>query len=267
MVRSPKSMWWIRTGGLLFVGLALAGPLALPAAAEARTGITDARGATSTAGTTSTTLATTTPSPPQLVTTNFVCSNGSCAVGPGDTGMAFVAGLIGTGGPAYYGPECNPNLMTVSSGSLPPGLKLGEPICEWAITGTPTAAGTWSFTVRIDPQPDGFGLPRGPAGFQQLSITIGSGTADRLLVSGAVWVRRTIDLVVSGFDVNAGATSTWKVTGTGQVLGTFTERAAANGGNGSFRVARIMNVPPSSVTVSDSLGSSVTVPVIRNNQY
>ena len=72
---------------------------------------------------------------------------------------------------------------------------------------------------------------------------------------------------MSGFDVNAGATYTWTVTATGQVLGTFTERPADNGGDGSFRVTHYMNVPPSSVTVSDSLGSSVTVPVVRNNQY
>jgi hypothetical protein len=270
MGRSSKSRSWIGTAAFFVVGLALAGPLVLIAAAGARTGTTGASGATrstNTASTVAPTTTTTTASPPRLTTTNFVCSNGSCTVGPGDTGIAFEAGLIGTGGPAYSGPECNSYLMKVSSGALPPGLQLGEPICEWEITGTPTAAGTWSFRVRIEPQLDGFGHPRGPAGFQQLSITIGSGTADRLLVSGAVWVRRTIDLVVSGFDVNAGATYTWTVTATGQVLGTFTERPAYDGGDSSFRVAQFMNVPPSSVTVSDSLGSSVTVPVVRDNQY
>src|SRR6266852_881904 len=93
--------------------------------------------------------AATAPAPPTLITSNFACSNGVCEVGPGNVGMPFAAGLIGTGGPTYYGPECNPYIMTVISGSLPPGLQLGEPVCEWTITGTPTHAGAYSFTVQI----------------------------------------------------------------------------------------------------------------------
>ena len=126
--------------------------------------------------------------PPRLVTTNFVCSNGSCAIGPGDTGMAFEAGLIGTGGPVYYGPESAELLSHdgVEGGALPPGLQLGEPICEWEITGAPTVVGTWSFTVRITPQPNNLGQQTGAGRLSAASsITIGSGTADRLFVSAA----------------------------------------------------------------------------------
>jgi hypothetical protein len=139
--------------------------------------------------TTMTTPTTTTASPaaPAIQTSNFVCNSGVCAIGPGDVGLAFAAGLIGTGGPAYSGPECNPYLMTIVSGNLPRGLQLGEPICEWEIYGTPTKAGTYGFTVQIAPQPDGLCHPRGPAGFQQFSITIGTGSADRLLVFGATY--------------------------------------------------------------------------------
>ena len=57
-------------------------------------------------------------------------------------GLPFAAGLDGTGGPTYTGPECNPYTMKVISGSLPPGLQFGEPVCEWTVTGTPTKAGT-----------------------------------------------------------------------------------------------------------------------------
>ena len=45
---------------------------------------------------------------PTLNTSDFACSNGVCEVGPGNVGLPFAAGLPGTGGPAYYGPECDP---------------------------------------------------------------------------------------------------------------------------------------------------------------
>ena len=100
--------------------------------------------------------------------------------------MSFAAGLIGTGGPAYDGPECNPYVMKVVSGSLPPGLVLGEPICEWTIAGTPTHAGTYAVTVQIAPQPNNLGQSAGPSGTQQFTVTIGTGTPDRL----SSWSRR-----------------------------------------------------------------------------
>jgi hypothetical protein len=206
-------------------------------------------------------------SPPKIITSNFVCSSGVCAIGPGDVGMPFAAGLIGTGGPPYGGPECNPYLMSVVTGSLPPGMQLGEPICEWEITGTPTSAGTYTFTVQIAPQPDGFGNPRGPDGFQQFNVTIGTGGADRLLVE-AVWVRKFLSLRVSGFDVNNGATYTVYVTSTGAKLGSFTEKTPDNGGDGSLRAAFYQNAPvPSELTVTDSLGTRVTIPVGIDNNY
>ena len=43
--------------------------------------------------------------PPTLITSNFACSSGVCEVGPGNVGMPFAAGLIGTGGPAYLVPS------------------------------------------------------------------------------------------------------------------------------------------------------------------
>jgi hypothetical protein len=211
--------------------------------------------------------ATAASSPPAIVTSNFVCSQGVCAIGPGNKGMAFAAGLVGTGGLTYYGPECNPYIMTVTSGSLPPGLQLGEPICEWEIFGTPTSSGTYNFTVQIAPQPNNLGQTVGPDGYQQFSITIGTGTSDRLFLSRAVWTRKCLTVQVHGFDVNNSATYTVYVTSTGAKLGTITEKDPYNGGDGTLLANFRANTAPSSLTVTDSVGGSATIPVTINNSY
>jgi hypothetical protein len=211
--------------------------------------------------------ATATSSPPVIVTSNFVCSQGGCAIGPGNKGMAFAAGLVGTGGPAYSGPECNPYIMKVTAGTVPPGLQLGEPICEWEISGTPTTSGTYNFTVRIAPQPNNLGQSVGPDGYQQFSIHIGTGTSDRLFLKAAIWIRKFLRLQVDGFDANNGATYTVSVTSTGAKLGTITEKDPDNGGDGTLLANFAASTAPSSLTVTDSLGSSATIPVTINNSY
>ena len=91
--------------------------------------------------------------PPSIVktwagATIYPCSNGTCTIGPGNTGMPFAAALIGTGGPPQT-LESNSYQMSVVSGSLPPGLRLALPNTEWMILGTPTKAGTYTFTIQI----------------------------------------------------------------------------------------------------------------------
>jgi hypothetical protein len=210
---------------------------------------------------------TATPAPPVMVTSNFACSGAVCQVGPGNVGLPFAAGLNATGGPTYYGPECNPYVMTVVSGSLPPGLQFGQPDCEWTITGTPTHAGTYPFTVQIAPQPNNLGQSAGPSGTQQLTITIGTGTSDRLHLAYAVWAPNTVNkyLQISGFDANAGATFTAYVTSTGKEIGTFAERALWNDGSilSNFAVSPnagiLSETNPGTITVKDSLGGSATI--------
>ena len=211
--------------------------------------------------------ATATTATPTMITSNFVCSNGVCAIGPGDVSMPFEAELSATGGMGG-GAECNPYTMVVKSGNLPPGLQLGEPICEWVISGTPTQAGSYDFTVQITPEPNNLGQV-GPAGTQQLSITIGAGTADRLILIGAVWSPHSVNqfLQVRGFDVNSGATYTVYVTATGAELETITERTPDNGGDGSFNGEFRTNTDPKNLTVRDSLGGSATIPVTVNDKY
>ncbi|HXZ71647.1 MAG TPA: putative Ig domain-containing protein, partial [Streptosporangiaceae bacterium] len=109
---------------------------------------------------------------PTLDTSHFACSNGVCEIGPGNVGTSFAAGLYATA------PNSPTFLITVVSGSLPPGLQLasqnGDP---WTITGTPTTAGTYAFTVQITAS--NTNGPYGPSATQQLTITIGTGSSDR----------------------------------------------------------------------------------------
>src|SRR6202453_1168722 len=185
--------------------------------------------------------------PPALITSNFVCSSGVCQVSPGNKGQPFAAGLTGTGGPAYTGPECNPYTMSVISGSLPPGLQFGEPDCEYIISGTPTTAGTYSFTVQITPQP--------------LTITVGTGTSDRLANTGAAFNGHLFEVFVSGFDVNTSALYTVSIASTGQVL---IPAQTADNADGHWEListhfSRDPCAGACNVTITDSLGSSVTV--------
>lgn len=203
-----------------------------------------------------------TPAPPTLITSNFACNNGVCEVGPGNVGMPFAAGLHGTGG-APGGGECNPYIMTVISGSLPPGLQFGEPDCEWTITGTPTQAGTYSFTVQITPQPNNLGQSTGPSGTKQLTITIGTGSSDRLVVTGASYNGHQARLYVDGFDVNISALYSVSATSDGELLIPAQANTSASD-DGSLALTAHINDPcgvlnSCNITLKDSLGSSVTV--------
>jgi len=88
--------------------------------------------------------------------------------------------------------------MKIISGTLTPGLQLSLPFTEWTVTGTPTQAGTYPFTVQFTPDP-GHRPPRravrdpaahrhhrhrqlGPAGGHR---TVPSGHQFRLYVDGS----------------------------------------------------------------------------------
>jgi hypothetical protein len=206
-------------------------------------------------------------SPPQIETTIvgatiYPCSNGTCSIGPGNTGLPFAAALDPTGGPTYTGPESNGYQMSVFSGSLPPGLKLALPDAEWMIMGNPTKAGTYTFTIGI------VDLAGGPEGFHQFSITIGNGSSDKLVVaSPAHYYTEVGDLQVAGFDVNISATYTVSNSATGATIGTLREENSCDGlpndGDGHLFSNFSLVSSPAQITITDSLGNSITIPVTR----
>ena len=209
-----------------------------------------------------------TTAPPTLITSNFACSNGVCEVGPGNVGMSFAAGMYGTGGPTCTPGPCTGNngeyfVMSVVSGSLPPGLQLDTTFSGtgvWTVDGTPTQAGTYAFTVQISPRQAG----GGPSSTQQLTITVGTGHSDRAQIRSAGWDGHTSTLAISGWDANISALWSVSVTSTGRVLTSNQPRTAYYPIDGS-QVVRIGTGYPCplrtgcDLTVTNNLGSSVTV--------
>jgi hypothetical protein len=150
--------------------------------------------------------------------------------------------------------------MSVTSGSLPPGLRLGGntsfgEYCDNIISGTPTS-GTYPFTVTVQAQPNSLGQP-GPSGTQQLTITIGAGTSDRLADVSASYNGHTHRLLVDLYDANIGALYTVTVTGTGKQV--FAPQSLSPG---SVLGAGTDPCSGCDLTVTNSLGSSATVPLV-----
>ncbi len=160
----------------------------------------------------------------------------------------------------YYGDDFK---MEIISGSLPPGLQLSLPSTEWTVTGTPTQAGTYSFTVQFTPTQDAPSGSGGPSGTQQLSITIGTGSSDRLTVTGAAYNGHQNRLYVDGFDVNISALYSVYKTSTGSLVIPAQPNNSA-WKDGYLAVTASVNDPcgalnSCNITLKDSLGSSVTV--------
>jgi hypothetical protein len=94
------------------------------------------------------------------------CTNGpapltlACAGGTGQVGVPYSSAFVASGGVAPY-------TFSIVSGSLPPGLTLNT--STGAVTGTPTAAGTFSFTVQVS---DSTAIPGSNVGTTQINCSI-----------------------------------------------------------------------------------------------
>jgi hypothetical protein len=203
--------------------------------------------------------------PPTMDTSTFACNNGVCEVGPGNVGTPFASGLnvkIGSYTPPVERNYGSYYTMKIISGALPPGLQLSLPGAEWTVTGTPTQAGTYPFTVQFTPtQNNPFG--QGPPGTQQLTITIGTGSSDRLTAIGASYSRHQNRLYVNGFDVNTSALYSVYKTSTGTLV-IPAQPNTSTWHDGILTLAAYVIDPcgdlgTCNLTLTDSLGSSVTL--------
>ena len=86
----------------------------------------------------------------------LVITNASDQLAPGRVGVSYATGVFADGGVPPY-------RWSLIAGRLPPGLSLTT--SPGRITGTPTAAGTFAFTLRVTDQ-------GGQAATRQFSITI-----------------------------------------------------------------------------------------------
>jgi hypothetical protein len=187
--------------------------------------------------------------PLAITTSDFACSAGVCSLGLGNVGLSFEANPGATGGPAYSGPESSPYLWTLTSGSLPAGVQIDG----GSVYGTPTKAGTSSFTLKVSDIVDN------ETATQAFTITVGSGNLDRVIITRATYAIRGEKTTVEAVDANSGATLTASVTATGQKLGTLTT-FGTGAFSGLFESANLSQ-GTQSVTVTSSLGGSATLPV------
>jgi hypothetical protein len=86
----------------------------------------------------------------RFITSGLSCTNGVCALGSGNVGANYGQNIAITGGSCGR-PCVTLPLFTVVAGSLPPGLRMPSSYgcCGDAIGGTPSLAGTFTFTIRV----------------------------------------------------------------------------------------------------------------------
>jgi hypothetical protein len=93
------------------------------------------------------TAARTHPETLRFLTGGLSCSGGVCSLASGNVGASYGQNIAVTGASSSSGLPT----FTVVAGSLPPGLMMPSTYgcCGDAIGGTPTQAGTFTFTVKV----------------------------------------------------------------------------------------------------------------------
>jgi hypothetical protein len=185
----------------------------------------------------------------------------TCSYPSGQVGVAYSSFLVATGGrPAYS--------YSIAGGSLPTGLTLNP--STGAITGTPTAAGTFSDTSRVADSAGGLstsacGITIGPAAGGALSLTCAAniGQVGQPYVSAMVATGGTAPYTysISAGSLPPGLTldpSTGAISGTPTTAGSFSYTgrvadSAAGSATTSCGALTITSAPPPGVPAPPSL--------------
>jgi Putative Ig domain len=207
-------------------------------------------------GTSAAASAATTP-PLAITTTALPCAGGVCSLAEGNVGVGFDAYVVATGGaPSQEGDDPAPYTWAITSGSLPAGLTFDNEYDEAVLSGTPTKAGTSSFTVQVTDSAGGGTVS------QAFTIAIGTGNLDQVVITTAVYYlnasyHHVLHIIAS--DANTGVTLTVYVTSTGQKIS-----GQLDSGDGEFQNNFIGTIDafngsnPSTITIKSSLGGTAT---------
>lgn len=119
----------------------------------------------------------------------------TCPTGSGTVGVPYSSAVVASGGTPGY-------TFMISSGSLPPGLSLNT--STGAITGTPTAAGSFIFTVKVTDSKGVMAFSSCGAGCAGGNVTWNFSTPTGVLSNSKVYTVNGIPITAYGF-TNAGA--------------------------------------------------------------
>lgn len=200
-----------------------------------------------------------------IAPSSIVISTSALAIG--QTGLPYNSSISATGGTPPY-------TFTLVNGSLPPGLTL---FASGAITGTPSLAGSFNFTVRVNDTINAFAE-------QQITLTVASSgitIVTPALPNGVLNTAYSASIAVSGglapyqFQVNSGQLppglflnqNTGAITGTPTLSGSypFTIRVTDNF-NASALANYAINVGTGAITIQPSSLANATPGVPYNVQ-
>ncbi len=205
-------------------------------------------------GTSAAASAATTP-PLAITTTGEPCTGGVCSLAEGNVGAGFEAYVFATGGAPDQNVDDSPYTWAIKSGSLPAGLTFDNEYGEGVLSGTPTKAGTSSFTVQVTDTSGGGTVS------QAFTIAIGTGSLDQVSITTAYYYLNASyhhKLFIVGFDANTGVTLTAYMTSTGQEIGQLEDGSGEFQSTFSGTFGALSGSAPSTITVKSSLGGTAT---------
>lgn len=204
-------------------------------------------------GTSAAASAATTP-PLAITTTALPCAGGVCSLAKGNVGVGFEVTVVSTGGAPDQNVDDSPYTWAITSGSLPAGLTFANEYGEGILSGTPTKAGTSSFTLQVTDTSGGGSVS------QAFTIAIGTGNLDQVNITKAVYYKNASyqqKLQIIASDANTSDTLTAYVTSTGQQIGLPEVGGFGGTFSGTFGGA-FAGSNPSTITIKTSLGGTAT---------